>query len=245
MHDEKKEDVIISEKMLFNIEVPYKVIETGQKNARKPLILYLHGFNDHLESFLETCNPFLEHVEAYHLFIQGPYPVYERSNSKRVDEWGRAWYLYDGEQEQFIKSLERASLFIEDVVESLKRKISVDRLCAVGYSMGGYLAGFFALTRYRLVDELIVAGARVKTEILNKNWNLIKDLQVLAIHGKRDNLVDYKPQRTEIIRLSKNGINANFKLINQKHIFSEEYIKEACDWLFEKGYSRSKQRSED
>lgn len=245
MHDEQKGNIIISEKTLFNIEVPYKVIETGKKDARKPLILYLHGFNDHFESFLETCKPFLERVEAYHLFIQGPYPVYERLNKKRVDEWGRAWYLYDGEQEQFVTSLERASKFIEDVLELVKGKIPVDRLCTVGYSMGGYLAGYFSLTRYKLVDELIVAGARIKTEILNENWGLIKDLQVLAIHGKRDNLVDYKPQRTEIIRLSKNGINANFKLINQKHIFNKEYIKEACDWLFDKGYSRSKHILED
>lgn len=245
MNNKKKADIIISEKTLFNIEVPYKVIETGQKDEIKPLILYLHGFNDHLKSFLKTCKPFIEQIEAYHMFIQGPYPVYDRSKKVEIDEWGRAWYLYDGAQEQFIRSLESASQLIEEITESIKNKIPVDRFCTVGYSMGGYLAGYFALTRYRIVDDLIVAGARIKTEVLDENWRLVKDLQVLAIHGKRDNLVDYKPQRTEIIRLSKNGINANFKLINQKHIFNEEYIKEACDWLFEKGYNRSKHTLED
>ncbi|WP_234571857.1 alpha/beta hydrolase [Rhodohalobacter sp. 614A] len=240
MYSKEKSEILFSEKALFNIKVPYKLIETSQTDEKKPLIVYLHGFNDHIESFLKTCKPFLDRIEAYHLFIQAPYPLYDRSHKKKVEEWGRAWYLYDGDQEQFLNSLAKTSELIDEVLTTLENKVSVERLCVLGYSMGGYLAGYYALTRYHLVNDLIVAGARIKTEVLNENWGLIKDLQVLAIHGKGDNKVDYKPQRTEIVRLSKNGINANFKLINQKHIFNVAYIKEACDWLVEKGYSRNK-----
>lgn len=239
MHKKKNSSILISERIPFDIEVPYKLIESGQKGESKPLILYLHGFNDNLESFLKTCDLFLNQIEGYHLFVQAPYPLYDRSKKKKVHEWGRSWYLYDGEQEQFLQSMEKASDFIEKILGLVKEKISVERFCILGYSMGGYLAGYFAMTRYSLVDELIVAAARIKTEVLKSNWKAIEHLQVLAIHGEKDNLVDYKRQRTEIKRLSKKGITADFKLIDQKHIFNRAFIHEACDWLFKKGYNRN------
>ena len=239
MQNSKNAEILISEKTLFDIQVPYKVIESGQKAKEKPLILYLHGFNDNIERFMKTCDSLITRIEAYHLFIQAPYPVYDRSKERKVEDWGRAWYLYDGEQDQFIRSLEKASVLLEEILMLVKNKISVERYCILGYSMGGYLAGYFAMTRFKLINELIVTGARIKTEVLNNKWSSIKYLQILAIHGKRDKLVDYKPQRTEIKRLLKNGVNADFKLIDQKHIFNKDYMKEIWDWLFKKGYDRS------
>ena len=98
-------DVLFSGKASFKIEVPYKLIETGESGVEKPLLVYLHGFKQNIEQFEELVEELLS-LEAYHLFIQGPYPIYDRSRQKQVHEWGRSWYLYDGEQDQFVKSLE-------------------------------------------------------------------------------------------------------------------------------------------
>ena len=149
-------------------------------------------------------------VEAYHLFIQGPYPIYESRSEKKVDNWGASWYLYDGNQEQFLSSLEKTSVFIDKVLTEVNRSTKCDRFCLIGYSMGGYLAGYYALTRPAKINELIVIGARIKTEILNGNWDKILQLNILALHGKRDNFVDYKPQRNEIKKLISHGIHADF-----------------------------------
>ena len=229
-------DILISEKAFFDIEVPYKLIESGKTGINKPLIIYLHGYNDHLESFKSKCSLLINQVEAYHLFIQGPYPVFNRTKDKKVEEWGRAWYLFDGDQNQFIRSMEKSSTFIEKILQSVKDRLSSNRTCLIGYSMGGYLAGYFALSRPDNVQDLIVAGARIKTEILEGDWKKINHLKVFAVHGANDNIVDYKPQRSEIRRLVDNGVSANFKLIAQKHIFNEEFASEIRDWLYEKGY---------
>lgn len=236
MNNNKNDGILIFGKTPFCIDVPYKLIETGQKETNKPLIVYLHGFKDNIEIFRKRCSQILDRFDAYHLFIRGPYPLYESRSEKKVQDWGASWYLYDGNQDQFITSLEKTSGFIDQVLKKLKSSVDNERLCLIGYSMGGYLAGYYAMTRAESVTDLIVAGARIKTEILNEEWELISHLNILALHGKRDKLVDYKPQRSEIKRLTDNGVNAEFKLIDQKHIFNDEFISLICDWLHKKGY---------
>ena len=39
-------DVLLSGKTSFKIEVPYLLVETGKKNSKKPLIIYLHGYGE-------------------------------------------------------------------------------------------------------------------------------------------------------------------------------------------------------
>jgi predicted esterase len=228
-------DVLVSGKTSFKIEVPYKLIENGEKGKEKPLIVYLHGFGDNIKTFGKTCEPFLD-LEAYHLFIQGPYPLYDRSREKNVSDWGRAWYLYDGNRGQFIKSLELASEFIQEIVDTLLNVISANRLCVVGYSMGGYLAGYFGLTRWKHVNDLVVAGARIKTEVLQDNWDNVKHLNVLAIHGRNDKSVKYEPQQKEIEKMQEKGLHAELKLLTENHSFTEVFVQEIIKWLKESGY---------
>lgn len=233
--DKSHQDVLVSGKTSFKIEVPYTLIETGPKSDKKPLIVYLHGYGENIDVFKKKCASCLD-LNAYHLFIQGPYPIYDTSGKKNVSEWGRAWYLYDGNRGQFIKSLELASEFIQEIIDKLLHVIQVNRLCVVGYSMGGYLAGYFALTRWKHVNELIVIGGRIKTEVLNDNWDNVGHLNVLAIHGKNDEDVKFEPQQREIEMLKEKGINAELKLLNENHSFSEKFVLELKQWLTEIGY---------
>ncbi len=240
MNSNKNEEILISGKTSFTIDVPFELIETGKEDMEKPLIVYLHGFKDNIQSFKKRCFEVLVRMEAYHLFLQGPYPIYERRTAKKVENWGASWYLYDGDQDQFIYSLEKTSTFIDQIIKKLKEKIDFCRICLLGYSMGGYLAGYYAMTRAKSVNELIVAGARIKTEVLEGRWKRISHMNVLALHGSQDKLVDYKPQRNEIKRLREKGIKADFQLIKQKHIFNNKLTVLICDWLNYNEYNQNK-----
>jgi predicted esterase len=232
---EMRRDVLISGKTSFKIEVPYKLIETGIKEKKKPLIIYFHGFGENIETFQKTCSGCLE-IEAYHLFIQGPYPIYDKSRKKNVSDWGRAWYLYDGNRGQFIKSLELASEFIQEIVDKLLEVINVSRICVLGYSMGGYLAGYFALTRWKHVNECIVVGGRIKTEVLHEKWDNVKHINVLALHGKNDDSVKYEPQQKEVDLLKKKDLHAELILLDESHSFSKPFVDKIKEWLTGIGY---------
>lgn len=231
-------DVLISGKTSFKIEVPYKLIETGEKNKSKPLIVYLHGYDQNIE-YLEKKTEALLNIEAYHLFIQGPYPIYDTSRKVNVSKWGRAWYLYDGNQGQFIKSMEISSEFIQEIIDGLLEIIDVSRLCVFGYSMGGYLAGYFAFSRWKHVNDLIVIGGRIKTEAFEGKREVAKHINILALHGKDDESVYPGPQKECIELLKKEGFNANFKLVDAGHPLTEHSIAEAERWLKKRGYIES------
>lgn len=241
VNDNKSESKIESEllksgRASFKLEVPYKLFETGMRNAPKPLIVYLHGFNQNGKSFREECRDLLS-VHAYHLFIDGPYPIYNRRGEKPVAEWGRSWYLYDGSQEQFLLSMDHSSRFIGQLIKETTDAVDVTRTALLGYSMGGYLAGYHSIRRPEQVNDLIISGARYKSELLESNHDKINHQSILALHGIADKKVKSGPQRSEIEDLKQHGIDATFVTLDETHKFSRAFAQKILEWLNDKGYN--------
>lgn len=219
----------------FCIDVPYLLKETGPE-TEKPLIIYLHGFKQNIEYFEKKVNKMLG-LNAYHLFIQAPYPVYDTTRKLEVSRWGRAWYLYDGEQKQFIDSMEKASVFIQQVIEDAISSLKVNRTCILGYSMGAYLGGYFALSRPEYINELITIGGRIKTETFEGKRERANHVNVLALHGKNDSSVYPDPQKKCVEQLKKDGFKAEFRLVDAGHKLESIFVDESMAWLSSIGYS--------
>lgn len=217
----------------FNLEVPYKVIDRGAQKE-KPLVVYLHGYKQNMQYFERRCADLLS-LEAYHLFVQGPYPVYDEKHQRKVAEWGRAWYLYDGEQEQFIRSLEETSVFLDQVIANVTAELSVSRVGMLGYSMGGYLAGYFALSRPETIEDLIVMGGRIKTE--HFTGRSFKRLNALHLHGAKDQSVGAERSKESCEQLESMGAHVTFKSLPAGHKLTGDYILAVEEWLNRRGYS--------
>jgi len=227
-------EVLISGKTSFKIEVPFKLIDEGEAD-KKPLMVYLHGFNQNIEQFQKLVGDLLD-MEAYHLFIQGPYPIYDRRHQKKVKDWGRSWYLYDGEQDQFVSSLELASEFIQELIDDITQHITPNRIALIGYSMGGYLGGYFALSRWKHVNDLIVVGGRIKTEVFEDRQGSYDHLNVLALHGRQDESVKSDPQKKSCRQLSEWGASVTFTELDEGHKLTKSYLDKIKDWLYSLGY---------
>jgi len=219
---------------IFDLTVPYKLYETGKKDD-KPLIVYLHGFKQNAGSFKSLTSP-LSELQAYHLYPQGPYPLYNPKQSATIEQWGRAWYLYDGRAKHFISSLEESSQFIERLLEDVYSGISPNRIAVFGYSMGAYLAGYYGLTRPKAIDELITVGGRIKTEVIESNPKELEHINVLALHGRHDRRVRSKPQKESCDILADWGVSTTFEELEEGHKLTHSYLNKAKDWLAKLGY---------
>jgi predicted esterase len=136
-----------------------------------------------------------------------------------------------------VKSLEYTAEFIQEIIDGVVPFIKVTRLCLIGYSMGGYQAGYFALSRWKHTNELIVIGGRIKTEIVTESgWQNLKHMNVLALHGAEDEQVLPEPQRQSIDILKQNGVSAEFESMEGGHALTSEYWVSAERWLKKMGY---------
>lgn len=225
-------EVLLSGKTSFKIEVPYRLYENGPK-GEKPLIIYFHGLGQNIQIFEEYTKN-LQSLNAYHLFIQGPHV--DLRSGQNGKPWGYAWYLYNGNQQLFAKSLEYTSEFVQEVIDNLLTHIKVNRIGVFGYSMGGYQAAYFGLSRWKHVQDIAVIGCRIKTELFDSGWENRKHIHVLALHGKKDHSVKADPQRKEIEFLKSQGLIASFKEVDQGHKLNEEYINNAKTWFIDNGY---------
>lgn len=232
-------ETVMSARHAFRSEIAYHVVDSAPSSQeKKPLILYLHGFGQNRTRFEALCRPLLQ-LDAYHVHVDGLYPVYERSHPREVSEWGRAWYLYDGSKERLRSSLEVASEFLQELVEPLFRLLSPSGMCVNGYSMGGYLAGYFALTRWKHVTELTASGCRILHEVVGADgWASRAHLNILALHGEEDAVVLPGPQQESIGVLRSNGLNASMRLLPGGHAYSQEHALASADWLSGLGYKR-------
>ncbi|MDZ7682079.1 MAG: alpha/beta fold hydrolase [Fodinibius sp.] len=161
---------------------------------------------------------------------------YDRRREKNVDEWGRSWYLYDGEQDQFAKSLELSAEFIQEVIDNILNHITASRVAMIGYSMGGYQAGYFALSRWKHVNELVVIGGRIKTELFEEDENNYDHLNVLALHGSDDESVKSSPQQESCNQLAGWGASVTFNELKESHALSSVFLQQAKKWLRTLGY---------
>jgi len=234
-------EVLLSGKTSFKIEVPYRLYETGPA-MEKPLILYLHGFGQNIKVFERITKPLLS-LNAYHLFIQGPYT--DLGSIQKNKRSGYGWYLYDGTQELFTKSLEYTSEFIQEVVDGLLPHLQVNRMALFGYSMGGYLAGYFGLSRWKHVNDMILVGCRIKTELFETGWDNRKHIKILGLHGLNDRSVKPDPQRKAIKYLRSKGLDAEFKGLDAGHKLSNNFITYSRKWFMSKGYKEEHNVVED
>jgi len=229
-------ELLFSATAPFTLDIPYHLYSTGPRKS-KPLLIYLHGYKQNGMLFKRKVQS-LFNINAYHLLLQGPYPIYDEKGSRWVNQWGRAWYLYDGNSEQFKNSLEKTSVFIDKILTEVLTQIKVNRTGIIGYSMGGYLAGYFGLSRSNLIDDMIVIGSRIKVEyFLNNHYS---SLALIALHGKNDLLVSAHNQQKSCEALKQLGAAVTFKILDEGHSLTQTYLQEAKAWLLGQGYTTLK-----
>lgn len=226
---------LVAGKTTFKLQVPFKLSSTGMVDKPKPLIVYLHGYGENIKRFENQFEQF-ETIEAYHLFIQGPFPTKIRVQDNA--ERGFAWYLY-GDETTYHQHLEMSSEFIQEVIDQQLDHIQVSEICVIGYSMGAYLAGYWALTRWKHTNKVIMMSGRFKTELiadLNDKKECYEHMSVLGIHGENDSVVRPEPQKKAINEWCDAGLKGLFNKIEGDHKLSQNYITVAKNWLISNNY---------
>jgi phospholipase/carboxylesterase len=129
--------------------------------------------------------------------------------------------VWTGDSEEFTRSLERTAAWLLGVIDAEVAAAGLDagRVSLVGFSQGGYLAGFTALRHPARFRALVVAAGRLKDEILAADAPraAAAGLRVLDVHGEKDAAVRPEPCRASAERLAALGLPVEFRTYDAGH----------------------------
>jgi predicted esterase len=179
-----------------------------------PLVIALHGWGMSDRRFLRWLRPGIEQGDLSWWVPRGILPGQVKS---RVIGYG--WYVYDGDQEAMRGSMDEARAYLLELARVARRTLRPKHITLLGFSQGGYLASYVALTRPDLFARLVCACARPKTEFL-KDPATARDLRVLVQTGTRDDSVPadliaqgVAPLRDAGLRIEERSYDTDHRLI--------------------------------
>ncbi len=207
------------------------ILPRGYRSDRTyPLVTALHGMGMNAEEFAELLAPLTELPII--LFVpEGVHPFEIRAGGQmRI---GRAWYLYTGDEAEFVQSMKASGRHLRTLVDRVIAEVQVDpdRRVLLGFSQGGYCAGYLGIQHAARLAGLVVMCARVKDEVLEKELTRAGDLSVLLVHGRKDRAVPFKAAKQSEAALQAAGLDVELRSYDCGHHVTAEQIRDVKAWL--------------
>lgn len=208
------------------------LLPKGYRSSRSyPMLVALHGMGMTAQEFAKILEP-LRSLPIILLVPEGVYPFEIRRGSRM--EIGRAWYLYTGDDDEFVESMDRSGRHLKTIIKKTLAEYSVDneRVALLGFSQGGYFAGYFGIKSAAYLAGLVVIGARVKDEVLARELPRARGLPVLLMHGRKDRAVPLRTaERSHRAVQDAVGESAELRTYACGHSVTPEQLRDARAWL--------------
>ncbi|MEM7262438.1 MAG: alpha/beta hydrolase-fold protein, partial [Planctomycetota bacterium] len=219
----------------------YRVIAPPGADRRtpRPIFLALHGMGMNVPKFQRI----LRHLEVSEMLLvipEGMYP-YEMRQKEEI-EVGYGWYIYRGDQDEFYEHLETSEGHVLGLLDRIEEDYAVDRRRSVvlGFSQGGYLAGFMALRQPHRFGGLVIASSRLKHEFLEDELASGQLPATLFLHSEKDKAVAWDRTLEGKELLEKAGAPVHYYLHEDGHRLPPDAVVRVAEWLGVRGFDRGR-----
>ena len=207
----------ISKLVPFTHEVPVE-LHRPEGGGDGSLLVALHGMGMSAASFAPDVLACLPQGTSA-LIPQAPLP-YEMRSPKGIRQ-GNGWYIYTGDTEGFLASMRHAEAWLLRQVDFAVADHGFDpaRVSLLGFSQGGYLAGYMGLRHPKRFRRLVVAAARIKHEVLDEDARraATKEFRVLQVHGEADESIAASAARASCDAIAASGVPVEFRAYPAGH----------------------------
>lgn len=180
----------------YTLSSPYDVHAPGGE-ADGSLLVALHGQGMSAQSFRRHVMPCVPDGRTA-LLPQAPLP-FEVRREAGIRQ-GNGWYVYLGDEEGFLRWMDLTGEWVLGIVDTVVRERGLDpaRVSLLGFSQGGYLAGYLGIRNAARFERLVVAGARIKHEVLADAARAAAGFPLLCVHGDEDPSVSVEAVRRSV-----------------------------------------------
>jgi predicted esterase len=189
-------------------------LEGVVRRVEDPLevILLLHGLGERGKRIFRKLLPYLP-THSLVIAPNGPFPI-PRNKEGRMD-YGHSWYFYDKFEAKYFINQDLAKYWLRDLVKIENPKNLP--VTIIGFSQGGYLAPL-AGSEIPQTKMVIGLACEFRTTLIHKK----PPFDLIAIHGKDDEIISVTSAEAEISALKKLGIEVEMHLTNGAHEVSSE-----------------------
>lgn len=182
-------------KRALSFDVPYTLLMPTR--APDTLVVALHGMGQSPSTMQSMLTPLLDLPCAF-LFPGAPWPFEIRKPDRMLI--GHAWYMFDGDQAALRASMDVAAAHLLGLLDDIARAHTLGKTILLGFSQGGYLAGYVAPTNPGRFAAAACIGGRIKHEFLADSPTAARAMPLLQLHGGRDPAVKAEAARVAVER---------------------------------------------
>lgn len=190
-------------KRTLSFDVPYTLM-LPQGPTPDALIVALHGMGQSPSTMQAMLAPLLD-LPCGFLFPRAPWPFEIRKPDRMLI--GHAWYLFDGDQTALRASMDVAVAHLWGVMDEIAQDWVPRKTILLGFSQGGYLAGYMAPQNPQRFAAAACIGGRIKHEFLADSPTAARAMPLLQLHGGRDMAVKPDAARDAVEKTRALGFN--------------------------------------
>lgn len=215
--------------LAFTRHIPYTlVLPQGYSAARPwPLVVALHGMGHNEELMRRFMGPLLERPWIW-VFPRGPHSFEMRQPEKiRI---GHAWYHFDGDQDALRRSMQETAAHLLNLHDLLRKDYPIASTAVVGFSQGGYMAGYVAPRNPERFRAAACLGGRIKHEFLH---DAPRTVALAQFHGEKDENVSPAMAREALEKCAALGFEDThfYSDPDAGHEVSAPLVTELGKWL--------------
>ncbi|HIG04922.1 MAG TPA: hypothetical protein EYQ08_04210 [Planctomycetes bacterium] len=193
-------------------------------------VIALHGMGQDGSSILKR----LEHLASRGADIVVPDgPHLHEVRGRDGTREGHSWYIYTGDQPRFRESLIQSESDLLGIVDTVQREsgISSEKTVLLGFSQGGYLAGFVSCRHRNRFGNCVIASARLKHEFLGDEISSGDLPTILFLHDDQDPLTGPEPVKESIQQLKQAEADVEVSWHSDGHRLGDQSISALQRWL--------------
>ncbi|MBT3208112.1 MAG: alpha/beta fold hydrolase [Bacteroidetes bacterium] len=217
------------QKSIIHHPFVYDVFPAKAKNeAKKPLLLLLHGFGSNERNFSKVFSD----IDSNFTIVSMQAPI-ELSKGKF------AWYelifkdgvVHDYDKQQAAESLYALKNFVQDYIE--KNNCNPDKVYILGFSQGAMMSLEFMILFPEIINGIVALSGKLGEDLSEKISTSEKysHLSAFVGHGKNDKIVLIEDAREVHKSLKKLGIKTEYKEYDADHAITPNELVEIRNWL--------------
>lgn len=184
-----------------SIETTFPIHYYYEDAGKKKLVLLLHGYRMHARKALMDFEKMIP--SGYSILApNGFFPI--PKSDKSISRMGYSWYFEDHKSGKSIFSVQQAKNTLLTFINSLDLKT---KITIIGFSQGAILGLSLATDISNITDLVLMSSAPDLSRFSGS-----QKLNILAFHGKDDEVIDYHFAKSGYEKLENEG--HNLKLIS-------------------------------